>query len=94
MKAIIDNKLYDTETADKIYSFKRQVDKGPVLWNPKMSYRPYHVRDLYKTQKGNWFEFDTVDNRISAITEKDAQYILQELSPDTYIANFGEVEGA
>jgi len=46
MKKVIDKKLYDTETADKIAAW----DNGHGTTDGH-----YISEDLYRTKKGNWF---------------------------------------
>lgn len=57
MKAIIDNKVYDTEKAEYIRTFFRTVKvTGINLLGIKMSKDIQQECDLYKTPKENWFE--------------------------------------
>jgi hypothetical protein len=46
MKKVIDGKMYNTETAEKVYCW----DNG--RYGNDFRYRS---KDLYKTKKGNWF---------------------------------------
>lgn len=92
MKAIINEKLYDTETAESIYSFLRRVDKGHRPWLPQgYSYMPQHEFTLYRTAKGNYFTHDTEDNVLEAITKEEAGRIVKTLDPDRYQELFGVV---
>jgi hypothetical protein len=88
MKAIIGDKLYDTEKAEKIFSFRRQVDKGPVVWNEKLHWTPYHTFDLYRTSKGAYFEHDAEDNTIHVTTQHAAKEVVRKLDPDKYMEVF------
>ena len=53
MKKIIDDKLYDTEKAEKIYSF-RQRRKTGVLFDTYDVHSWFEI-DVYKTKKSNYF---------------------------------------
>lgn len=90
MKSIIDDLLYDTEKARLIYSFRRQVDVGPVLWNPQYHWTPWHSITIYKTKKGRYFEHDEDANKITPIEEDAARRIIKKLDPDTYKKIFKE----
>ena len=92
MKAIIDNKLYDTETAEPIIAFLRRVDKGPIAWNPKLHWTPPHTFTLYRTTRGSYFEYDKDDHRINVVAEIDARTVVRKLDPDKYMELFGYVE--
>lgn len=94
MKAILDGKLYNTETAEAVIEFCRRVDKGPVAWNEKLHWTPSHTFTLYKTQKGAYFEYDQDDKTIGVVSEENARKIVQKLDPDKYMEMFGEVEEA
>ena len=93
MKAIINDKMYDTEKAERIYEFRRKVDEGEIL-NTGLHYTPYHDVVLYKTAKGNWFEHDITNDTIAVLTEDKAREIIRRLAPDIYVKMFGEVEEA
>jgi len=94
MKAIINDKLYDTDVAEKIFVFRRKVDKGAFFWNDQYRYTPYHNHDIYRTEKGNYFLHDTEDSVLSEITEREVGEIIKKLDADKYIELFGEVEMA
>ena len=92
MKAIIDNKLYDTEKAEKLIEFKRSGTKTVECWGALMNLPYRHDITLYKTAKGNYFEVDEVDNVIRVVTEEQVKKLLTNIDPDLYIKLFGEVE--
>jgi len=46
MKKVIDGKMYNTETAERVYSW----DNGRFTNDFR-----YRSKDLYRTKKGNWF---------------------------------------
>lgn len=93
-KAIINGKLYDTEKAEKIESYRRRVDEGPVLPGSEVHYIPFHTIVIYKTAKGNYFEHDENNNHITTTDEAGVKEIIRKLYPDRYIELFGEVEEA
>ena len=91
MKAIIGNKLYDTDKAERVIKYSKRVNKGPFLFNPKWTYCPAHNFGLYRTKKGAFFEHDEEDNTIQAITETQGKEIVRTLDPDKYMELFDEV---
>ncbi len=93
-KAIIDGKLYDTEKAEKIDSYRKRVDMGPILSGSYVHWTPMHRIDIYKTAKGNYFEHDVDGDTITTTDEARVRAIIQKLYPDKYIELFGEVEEA
>lgn len=92
MKAIIDNKLYDTEKAKKVIEFRRSGTKTVDCWGTLMNLPYRHDITLYKTAKGNYFEVDEDDKVIQVVTEERVKKILTDIDPDLYIKLFGEVE--
>lgn len=93
-KAIINGKLYDTEKAEKVVSFRRRVDMGPIYSGSEIHYTPLHDIDIYKTAKGNYFEHDVDKGTITTTDEDEVKDIIRRLYPDKYIELFGEVEEA
>jgi len=92
MKAIIGEKLYDTEKATEICKFRRGV-KGPACWwNPDYSFTVKHDLTMYRTSKGAYFEHDTDKDTINFLLETEARAIIKQLFPDLYIELFGTVE--
>lgn len=51
MRDIINGKLYDTESAEKIGHHKREVEEGSGI---------QHYRALYQTENGNYFLHETL----------------------------------
>ena len=93
-RAIINDKLYDTEKAEKIISFQRRVDMGPIYPGADTHWAPLHDIDLYKTAKGKYFEHDRDRDAITPTHEEKAKDVIRRLYPDKYIELFGEVEEA
>jgi hypothetical protein len=93
MKAIIDNKVYDTDKAELVFEFVRTYEVESILgtyFNEKGS------GQLYKTSKGNWFELIKREGRsteFNALNLEDAKNIVL-IHPDKYQELFGELEEA
>lgn len=92
MKAIINNKLYDTEKAEKVIEFRRSGMKTSELWGTTMNLPYRHDITLYKTAKGNYFEVDEDDKVLRVVSEAQVKELLTNIDPDLYIKLFGEVE--
>ena len=92
MKAIIDNKLYDTKKAEKLLEFYRSGTKTVEMWGSLVNLPYKHNITLYKTDKGNYFEVDEADNAIKVLDKSDVKLLLTKIDPDLYIKLFGEVE--
>jgi hypothetical protein len=95
MKAIIDNKLYDTEKATLIHQHVRKIQRKSILNTTILVPVDY---DLYKTAKGNWFEVakerDSLKKpTIFSLTEERVKQIMLNF-PDEYQKLFGIVEEA
>lgn len=87
MKKIIDNRLYDTEKAEKIFSFK-QRRKTFKIGNVQF-YTWYDV-DAYKTKKDNYFihgysDDITIKPFIEETTLEKIKEIIKTVDPDKYI---------
>lgn len=93
-KAIINNKMYDTEKAESVVSFRRRVDMGPVISGSQIHWTPMHDCTLYKTAKGSYFDHDEDTGTITPRDETWAKDLIRRLYPDKYIELFGEVEEA
>jgi len=92
MKAIINEKLYDTETADELYEFRR---KYPSVCVNGIQLYGFHDVILYKTKKGAYFEYDKLDKEITTTTKESAKDIVKHCSPDAYMEIWGvKVEDA
>lgn len=82
MRALIDGRAYDTETAEEILRFQKQVDQGPLFCGGGEHWRPSHEFILYRTARGEFFEFDTEAETIAQLTRKAARAIMREAAPD------------
>ena len=98
MKKIIDNLLYDTEKAEKIYSYRHRRKTGSIG-----SFNTYHWFDIdvYKTKKGNYFlhgypkDSYSLEPFIEKFSELEFKDLLKRIDPDKYIKfGFDDVEEA
>lgn len=88
MKFIVNNKLYDTDKAELLCSFRKQWESKTIVG---MLY-PYRDTNLYKTVKGSYFLTCTADygtNYIEVIDENTAKYWLMRKGYDKYVEMFG-----
>ncbi len=105
MKAIIDNKIYDTESANKIYSYLKNVPETRYFLGQEYQTNCWRYADMYKTKKGNYFIHVKQPSEernncycadreevIELISEEDAKRVLQKLDIQKSIEIFGEVE--
>ena len=94
MKKIIGNLLYDTEKAEKIYSFGQKSFGG-------MNFYEWYDIDVYKTNKDNYFIHGYVKEKpsykhfIEEYSEPEFEKLLKEIDPDKYIElGFNDFEDA
>ena len=101
MKAIILNKIYDTDKAELIFSYIKNDQKNTIL-GPNLKFNFWRDVDIYKTNKGNYFEHihkgDTdgksqyLEEKIELVSENTVKHIIMKLNPDKYIELYGEIE--
>lgn len=98
MKKIIGNLLYDTEKAEKIYSFRQ---KRIVSSFGGMNFYEWYEIDVYKTNKDNYFIHGYVEGKpsykpfIDEYSEPEFEKLLKEINPDKYIElGFNDFENA
>lgn len=107
MKSIVDNKLYDTEKADKIFDYIKNVAESIWILGKEYKQNCWRDVDMYKTKKGNYFIHIKQPNKennsvyygykkeyIEAITEEEAKRIVRKLDVEKSIELFGKVEEA
>lgn len=82
MRAMIDGRVYDTDRAEEMARFTRQVDMGPLFCGDGRHWTSGHESILYRTAGGLFFACDTEDETIAALTRKEVRVILRELDPD------------
>lgn len=85
MKQIIDGKLYDTEKAEELLKYSKNVGYPLTTRNDFV---------LFRTNKGAYFEFNASTYELNVITDADVKKYLGIYNPDKYIELFGEVEEA
>lgn len=99
MRAIIENKIYDTEKAEKIVEFTQRVITGQVFGHTRYDNREMH---LYKTQKGAWFihkllieGYSNIREEIEVIDKGEVKEILIAVNDvENYEKYFGKLEEA
>lgn len=97
MKKIISNLLYDTEKAEKIYSYRLRRKMGSIG-----NYNIYHWFDVdvYKTKNGNYFLHGCSRNGdykpfIQEFSEPKFKEVLKAIDPDRYTEfGFDDIEEA
>ena len=108
MKQIINNKLYDTEKAELLYSYLKNVPIMRAVLGNTYEINCWRDADLYVTKKKNYFihikQADRSRNGstyigrlveyIEEMSEEEAKNLIQKLNPDKAIELFGEVEEA
>ena len=82
MRALIDGRAYDTEAAEEILRFPKQVNLGPLFCGDG---QVWTCREfiLYRTARGEFFEFDGEAETIALLTRKEARAIMRETDPDS-----------
>lgn len=108
MKAIIGEKLYDTEKSKLLFSFIRNFPIVGKIFGIDYTHSCWRDVDLYVTKKQNYFihvkqanydknssvSFGKLKEYLEEISKKEAKRIVQTLDPDKAIELFGQVEEA
>lgn len=103
MKAIIENKIYDTKKCEEVYKFMEKAKYDKTLGIPRYGYRQAII---FKTKKGTYLKylgkpaeppFITIlteyKEELTIISEEEVKRILLNLNEvDIYIKLFGELE--
>ena len=82
VKAMIDGRVYDTERAEEVTRFTRQVDMGPLFCGDGRHWMEDHECVLYRTAGGGYFRHDTEDGTIAALTRREVRALMRELEPE------------
>lgn len=91
MKAIRDNKVYDTEKAEEVMTFYRETPvTGINLFGQEIKHNVSRECILYKTVKGNWFEHRKKMN--TTMNSKDIIVLVNEEDVKSTFRSLGEVE--
>lgn len=97
MKKIIGNLLYDTEKAEKIYSYRSKRKTGSF---GAVNFYSWFDIDVYKTKNGNYFLHGYSRNGdykpfIQEFSEPEFKEILKKIDPDRYTEfGFDDIEEA
>lgn len=108
MKQIINNKLYDTEKAELLYSYLKNVPIMKSILEYTYEINCWRDADLYVTKKKNYFVhikqanksrnnslyIGSLEEYIEEISKEEAKSLIQKLNPNKAIELFGEVEDA
>lgn len=88
MKKIIGNLIYDTDKAEKVFSFRKKRIIGSI---GNLNMFEWFEVDVYKTKKGNYFIHGYVEDKplyenfIEEFSEKEFLEIVKKIDPDKYI---------
>lgn len=99
MKAIINNKLYDTEKAKSIYEYKHKWFESCSYIKEGWEFAHWENATIYRTKNNNYFTYFYHDGysereRIETASIESVKCTIRNLDPDKYIELFGEVEEA
>lgn len=93
MKFIVNNKIYDTEKAEKVLDYRRRF---PLTLTPQFCIR--YDMELFRTAKGNWFSLKSEDyGKVTCIahTVEEVKEIFKKCNRDElYFQYFGDLEEA
>lgn len=93
MKFSVNDKIYDTDKAKRVLTFKRKTHSRLIS-----RIKVWHVVDLYITNKGNWFSIEhtsLIKERFRQEPTINVQRIFIALERiDLYSKYFGELEEA
>lgn len=88
MKKIIGNLIYDTDKAEKVFSFRQRRKVGSI---GNLNIYEWFEVYVYKTEKGNYFIHGYVEDKptnknfIEEFSEKEFLKIVKKIDPDKYI---------
>lgn len=88
VKAIIEDRLYDTDKAEEIFTFRRRFQGQELSWMPGYHFASWHETSLYRTQKGSYFEYDKTEGKITVTTKSAAEELVKRLDADKYMELF------
>lgn len=97
MKAIIDNKIYDTDKCELLFTYHRRILKKGIFYE----YGVWYEAKVLKTTKGTYLRYtnkpveevyEDIDELV-IITEEEVKKVLIELNEiDLYQKEFGKLE--
>ncbi len=100
MKAIIDNKIYDTDKCELLFTYHRRILKKGIFYE----YGVWYEAKVLKTTKGTYLRYTNKPvekgyedinelNELVIITEEEVKKVLIELNEiDLYQKEFGKLE--
>lgn len=91
MKKIINDKLYDTDKAEVIFSFKRKY-QDPCVWSKDIAFTTWEHAQYLKTPKGAFLYYCESRKELELLEEVEVKRVIQRVDPDRYMELYGEVE--
>ena len=91
VKKIINGKVYNTETAEKIFAFRRRY-QDPVPWREGYVFNTWEDAEYLKTQKGAYLYYCQKRNDLQTVPEEEVKKTISKLDPDLYMELYGELE--
>lgn len=91
MKKIINGKIYDTEKAEVIFSFRRKY-QDPIVWKPGYVFNTWEDAQYLKTQKGIFLFYCARREDLKVVEEKEVKDVIEKLDPDRFMELYGELE--
>ena len=97
MKAIINNKIYDTDKCESLFTYHRRILKKGLCCD----YYVWYKAKILKTTKGTYLRYTNKPlekcyediNELVIITEEEVKKVLIELNEiDLYQKEFGKLE--
>jgi len=97
LKKIIDNKIYDTEKATKIYEYSHKWFEECNWLKKGWGFTHWENAEVYKTNKDNCFIYFYDEGypdreRIEIKTLDEIKELVKKLNPDEFIKLFGDSE--
>lgn len=91
MKKIINDKLYDTDKAEVIFSFKRKY-KDSCVWSKEITFNTWEPAQYLKTPKGAFLYYCENRKELELLEEVEVKRVIQQVDPDRYMELYGAVE--
>lgn len=94
LRKIIDGKLYDTENARILFTFRRKYQDplNPLIFGKNMVANSWEDAQFLKTERGAYLYYCPKRKDLQVVTEKEVADTIQKLDADVYIRLFGHVE--
>lgn len=91
VKKIIGGKIYDTDKAEVIFSFRRKY-QDPVAWKPGYVFNTWEDAQYLKTSKGTFLFFCERREDLQIVKEEKVKKVIGDLDPDRFMELYGELE--